>query len=111
MNKPFLYTFIAGTVLIMFFALYKTVMADESSIASTFLVPDQVTVFAQPISNNVAYQYFKAYHQSDSAEDSKGVLETNGKPIIQFYVDQEQLIEPLKAKANALGKEFLGMSA
>lgn len=111
MNKPFLISFTCGAILILFFALYKTVMADDSSVSSNFLTPEPTTVFAKPISDTVAYILFKDYHQSTNARDSKGVLKTNGKAIVQFYLDQEQLIEPLKAKAKALGKEFLGLSA
>ncbi|NEN23646.1 hypothetical protein G3O08_09040 [Cryomorpha ignava] len=111
MNRPFIITFISGAVLILIFALYKTVMADDNSLRSDFLTPPPPSVFAQPISDTVAYKLFSDYHQSNNEKDSKGVLRTGDKAIVQFYVDQEQLIEPLKAKALALGKEFLGLSA
>lgn len=110
MNKTFIFTFTAGAIFILIFALYKTVMADDHTLPSDFMMTPPA-IFAQPISDTVAYNFFKDYHQSDSASNSKGVLRTDGKAIIQFYVDQEQLIEPLKAKAKALGKEFLGLSA
>ena len=110
MNKPFIIIFICGYVLISIFALYKTVTADDVSSRSDFMIPVEPTVFAQPISDTLASNLFRDYHQSNNALDSKGVLRTDGKAIIQFYLDQEQLIEPLKAKAKALGKEFLGIS-
>ena len=111
MNKPFIIIFICGSILLSFFALYKTVTADDVSSRPDFMIQVEPTIFAQPISNTLASNLFKDYHQSTNAQDSKGVLRTEGKAIVQFYLDQEQLIEPLKAKAKALGKEFLGISA
>src|SRR5690606_21846917 len=111
MNKPFILTFIVGAIFILIFALFKTVLADDTSLRTDFMTADPPEVLAHPISDTLAYNLFKDYHQSNNPQDSKGVLRTGGKAIVQFYIDHEQLIEPQKAKAATLGKDFLGLSA
>ncbi len=95
----------------MAFSIYKTVQAEAiiESFKGTF--PVQPPSYASPISDTLASDFFENYHQSSNPQGSKGVLRNDGEAIVQFYIDQEQLIEPLRSKAIALGKEFLGLSA
>lgn len=66
---------------------------------------------ARSISDSLAYAFFQNYHRSDTSAGSQGLLRNRGRAIVQFYVDEASLIEPLKQKARALGKEFIGLSA
>lgn len=111
MNKPFLLSFTVCAIVILIFALYKNAISADNSVSLNFRSADPPHVFAYPISDTLAYKMFHDYHQSNGPQGSKGVLKTDGRAIFQFYIDQEQLIEPMKAKATSLGKEFLGLSA
>ena len=111
MNKPFIILFTLGSVMLMAFSIYKTVQAEAAIENFRNAFPVQPSSFARPISATIASDCFGNYHQSSNTAGSKGVLRNEGEAIVQFYIDQEQLIEPLRLKAIALGKEFLGLSA
>lgn len=66
---------------------------------------------SRPISDSLAYAFFQNYHHSNTPPGSQAPLRNKGQAITQFYADQATLIDPLKAKAKALNKEFLGLSA
>lgn len=66
---------------------------------------------SRPISDSLAYAFFENYHRSSSPNRSEAPLRNRGEAITQFYVGNDDLIEPLKSKARELGKEFIGLSA
>lgn len=66
---------------------------------------------AKPISDSLAYQFFHDYHRSANAHNSQGPLRNGGRAIVQFYIGEADLIQPLKQKAAELRKDFIGLSA
>jgi len=110
MNKSFIILFTFCAVLVMGFAIYKSVQAEGHAVL-TPMVPAPPEKYADPISDSLAYKMFMDYNKSADPERSQGVLRTGGDAIIQFYVDKAQLIAPLEAKAASLGLEFMGLSA
>lgn len=109
MKKSFLIFFITGSIFVLIFGIFKTVQGDalpKSAVSIPFYL--QTT---KSISDTTAYQLFMEYHKSNTPDRSQGVLLNKEQPISYFYLDNETMIEPLKNKAQSLGKEFLGLSA
>lgn len=111
MNKPFLIFFIVGAIAMMVFAIYKSVYGEVpvNSFDQNFLQMRSETSI--PISDTLASQFFMDYHKSENPARSEGLLKNKGEAISQFYLDDAKIIEPLRAKATALGKEYIGLSA
>ncbi len=110
MNRSFIILFTFCAVLVMGFAIYKSVQAEGHTVFQSMLAAP-TEKYANPISDSLAYKMFIDYNKSTGPERSQGVLRSGGDAIIQFYVDKEQLIAPLEAKAASLGLEFMGLSA
>ncbi len=91
----------------------NTVLAQNTSTTqpSTQLSTPPPPSGSRPISDSLAYTFFQNYHQSNTPSGSQAPLRNKGQAISQFYADEATLIDPLKAKAKALNKEFLGLSA
>src|SRR5690606_39133742 len=64
-----------------------------------------------PISDTLASTFFMDYHNSQTSAGSEGLLKNKNEAITQFYLDDDKIIKPLREKAVALGKEFIGISA
>lgn len=109
MNKPFIILFTIGAMLVMGFSIYKSVQAEGVYNLMPLAAPP--AVYAESISDSLAYEMFMDYHQSSNPENSKGVLRTGDEAIVQFYIDRAQLISPLESKAASLGLDFIGLSA
>jgi len=111
MNKPFLILFTICSIGLMVFAIYKSVYADDSSNSLNNNVFQDHIQSAIPISDTLASTFFMDYHKSETSGGSEGLLKNQNVPITQFYLDDDKVIRPLREKAAALGKEFIGISA
>ena len=103
-------SFIAIGVLFITGLLLNSASAQTPN-AQSLSTPPSDSLASHPISDSLAYAFFQNYHRSTSAAGSQAPLRNKGQAITQFYADQATLIEPLKAKARSLNKEFIGLSA
>lgn len=118
MKKSFLIFFIPGTIFVFIFGIYKTVQGDtlqesilNQTITSFFENSLRFENSSRIISDSLAYEFFRGYHDSDNYDESRGILKNQDQPIIYFYLDEEEVIEPLRKKAKSLGKRFVGVTA
>lgn len=111
MSKPFLVFFIIGAIGIMVFAIYKSVYGEIPSNSFALNLLQMPAENSIPISDTLAYTFFMDYHKSETAQGSEGLLKNKDAAISQFYLDDAKIIKPLREKALALGKEFIGLSA
>lgn len=108
MTKKLSIRLIAIGVLSVTGLLLNSVSAQTSNTQSANTQPPSGS---RPISDSLAYVFFQNYHHSNTPAGSQAPLRNKGQAITQFYADQATLIDPLKAKAEALNKEFIGLSA
>ena len=111
MNKPFLIFFTIGATALMVFAIYKSVYGEVSINSLEHSILQIRAEHSMPISDTLASTFFMDYHNSNTPAGSEGLLKNKDAAITQFYLDDEKIIKPLREKALALGKEFIGLSA